>query len=159
MREIYPLAILLHGILAVTHPEQYRYLLNLRQWTFSEYSGCQPVLCDWPFIHPSGQIIANRVTPYHRDKTSPISVHDFLLSMGTYEKEAIIDLQNVGVSVPYDSGTMLSMASRLVSHGVSRCTNDRLCFAQFVPEALCQKRGIPVPPLPTVQSCLMPCVL
>ncbi|KAI1783698.1 hypothetical protein LXA43DRAFT_864965, partial [Ganoderma leucocontextum] len=116
-----------HGILAVTHPEQYAYLQALQEWVLGTVPLCGPVLGDWPFIHSSAQIIANRVTPYHRDRSSPISFHDMLLTMGTYGEQAVIDLENLGVSVPYESGTMLSLAAYLVSHGAPMCNGNHIC--------------------------------
>ncbi|KAI1797490.1 hypothetical protein LXA43DRAFT_877771, partial [Ganoderma leucocontextum] len=117
------------------------------------------ILGDWLFIHSSTQIITNRVAPYHRDRSSPISFHNMLLMMETYEEQAVMDLWNLGVSVPYELGTMLSLAARLVSHGAPMCHADCICYAQFAPLALCEKFPMPLPYLLSVQFCIVRCLV
>ena len=146
---------LIHAIIAVIHPEQYRYMQSLLQVVAQLNTDTELHSQVWPFPYTTTQIITNRKTPYHRDQSSPSTFHDILMTLGTYGDQAMFDMRNLGISVPYPPGSIVSIISRLVVHGVPRVLPDRICYAFFITKALCRKFNIPLPGFPTIVKCIL----
>lgn len=136
---------LLDGILAVTHPELYRVSQELIRNILAEGTRASEVMRLWPTSFNSVQFIINRLSLLHRDKNTRAGWVDLLLTLGTYGQKALLELHNLGVSVPYDSGTIAVLCSRVIRHGVARVEGDRLCYALYMVENVHTHFGMSVP--------------
>ena len=122
---------LLDGILAVTHPDLYAISQDLADKVFAEQccSLATEGMRSWPTSFNSIQVIVNRQSRLHRDKNTGPGWADLLATFGTYGQYAVLELNNLGVSVPYDSGSVAVICSRIVRHGVPKVEGDRVCYA------------------------------
>lgn len=136
---------LLDGIHAVAHPESYWICRHLANTAFTTLPDTRRAQSLWPSVLTHFQVIANRQTLIHRDVTGPGRSFDMLLTMGTYGRKAVMELRNLGVSVPYDAGSMVVLASRIISHGVPRVPPDRICYAMYQHEQVLKWFGVQGP--------------
>ena len=120
---------ILDGILAVTHPALYAAGRRLMQRLYQDDARARAVVEQWPSVYHAVHIIVNRETIYHRDVNGLPGWYDMLLSVGDYGEEAVFSMRSLGVCVPYDSGSIVMVCSRIVLHGVPPVPNTRVCFA------------------------------
>ena len=130
---------LLDGILAVTHPELYRQALAVSEEVFRTFGACRGQLSLWPSCFSSVQVIVNRSSPIHRDLSGYHGWLELLLTLGTYGETAILELRNLGVSVPYPPGSVAMLCSRQILHGVPTVAGDRICYAWYMNKQLFRK--------------------
>ena len=125
---------LLDGILAVTHPELYAISQTWVDRILAEKrcSAATEGMRSWPTSFNSVQVIVNRLSRLHRDKNTCPGWSDLLATLGTYGEQAVLELNNLGVSVPYDSGTVAVICSRIIRHGVPKVEGDRVCYAWYM---------------------------
>ena len=86
---------------------------------------------NWPFALGAVQIIANRATLLHRDPSGIQGMYDLLFTVGDYGEQAYVALPSLGVSIPYDSGTVVVLDAGSVEHGVPEVNGHRVCLAGF----------------------------
>ena len=120
---------ILDGILAVTHPELYEAGRALMQQLYTDNAHARALVNAWPSVYHAVHVIVNRETLQHRDKNGLAGWFDLLLTVGTYGEEAVLSMRTFGVSVPYDSGSIVMIPSRTVLHGVPPVSPDRVCLA------------------------------
>ena len=136
---------LLDGIHAVTHPESYSICRHLADRVFTTLPDTRRAQSLWLSVQTHFHLIVNRETLIHRDVMGPGRSFDMLLTMGTYGRKAIMELRNLGVSVPYDPGSMVVLAARIISHGVPRVPPDRICYAMYQNEGVFRWFGVQGP--------------
>lgn len=127
---------LLDGILAVTHPSLYRAALALNRTIMEDHPACTSAMSQWPFCFNAAHIVVNRSTPLHRDTSSRPEWFDLLLSLGTYGRTAVMAMRTLGICVPYDAGSVVTLSSQLVLHGVPEVPPDRICYALLMSDAV-----------------------
>ena len=122
---------LLDALLYVTHPELWCAGFELIRHIKSDEgtTGILPGVAAWPSVYSAVQIIVNRSTPYHRDTNAQPTWFDMLLSLGNYGERGVMSFRNLGLCVPYDSGSAVMLSSQLVVHGVPDVREDRICLA------------------------------
>ena len=117
----------LNGILAVIHKSQYQYISGkLDAWSDSD-----PDVEAWPFAFGAFQIMVNRQTLLHRDPSGRAGMYDLVLTVGDYGEQAYMALPALGVSLPYDSGTVVALDAVALQHGVPHVDGHRICIAFF----------------------------
>ena len=99
----------------------------------------------WPTVFNAVQIICNRASIYHRDSNAPQGWFDGLLSVGEYEQRLVLSLRNLGICVPYDSGSLCFLSSKVVVHGVPDVDRNRLCIAFFMDDSVHHHYQAPSP--------------
>ena len=134
MEEMQETGSLLDGILAVTHPDLYHAGRHLMQKLYSHNARARPVVSTWPSFFHAVHIIVNRETILHRDTNGLPGWYDLLLSVGSYGEAAVFTMRTFGVSVPYDSGSVVMVCSRIIAHGVPAVPADRICLAWLMKE-------------------------
>lgn len=129
---------LLEGVLRVVHPRLRKSSQNVAAHILGSDPICGNAMMDWPSSFQKIQIISNRQSIYHRDISGLPGWFDFLLTLGTYGQQGVLSLLNLGVSLPYRSGTLVALVASAVIHGVPEVQPDRLCYALFMCKHLFQ---------------------
>lgn len=141
---------LIGATMSLIHPELYK-------------AGRQAILtlCDSPEIVKEGKeilevlplwsspfsgysVISNRCTPLHRDNQSRKQWYDLLVTAGEYQ-DAQLSLPGIGTTFAYDSGTVVGLSGRVLQHGVSKHSGNRLCLAHYMRDKVHERLGIPAP--------------
>ncbi|KII89585.1 hypothetical protein PLICRDRAFT_61359, partial [Plicaturopsis crispa FD-325 SS-3] len=123
----------INAVMAIIHPNLYdagRETLR-RMHTCPEASSLAPVLHKWASIFNGAAIISNRETPIHRDNFSRAEWYDLLATVGRY-RNAVMEIPVAGLRLDYSGGTLVGIAGRILSHGVSRADGERLCLAFYM---------------------------
>ena len=103
------------------------------------------VVSEWPSVFHAVHIIVNRETLYHRDSNGCPGWYDLLLSLGTYGEEAVFSVRTFGVSLPYDTGSVVMLCSRIVAHAVPAVPADRICLAWLMKDNILSYYDIAAP--------------
>jgi hypothetical protein len=99
----------------------------------------------WNSFFSGIQVIANRITPPHRDKQSADPDYDFLVSAGTHD-EAWLELEDVNAKLSYKPGTVVAICGKALRHAVPEWKGgERLCIAHFTRDNVHERLGIPRP--------------
>jgi len=130
------LGLLASAALRVMHPELYfaglHTMLRLGEW--AEKQGDVELLdClkTWASVFNVATVMCNRSTPPHRDPKCPPEALDIMMSVGEYGP-AVMDLTNLGITLGYQSGTMVATCCRIVRHAVDVECGDRVMWAWFM---------------------------
>lgn len=134
---------MIDGILAVTHPDLYQSSQVLMEKITRDHDQSRGVMPVWPTCFTSVQIIVNRLSLRHRDISGIPGWFDLLLSLGTYGETAVLELRGLGISLPYDSGTIVPISSKLVMHGVPAVPRDRVCYAFYMSREIFKSFKVP----------------
>ena len=128
------------AMLGVIHPDQYAAGMGILETLQAnpsilwEPEHMRTVLDLWCIPFSGCAIIANRETPEHRDTQGRGEWYDILSTLGDYEG-ATLDFPGLGVSFGYESGTMVGLCGKVLSHKVGRVEEgDQVCFAWFMRE-------------------------
>lgn len=135
---------LIDGILAVIHPELYSSAQELMTKLCTAHPPSIVLMQSWPSCFTSIEVIANHQTPWHRDLSSLPGWFDFLLSLSSYGENAILELPSLSISLPYDSGSVVPIMTKLLLHGVPRVAGDRLCYAFYLKKAVFESFQMPL---------------
>lgn len=136
---------LLDGILAVTHPAMYATGRTLMQNLCASNAQAHPYVDTWPSVFHALNVIVNRESIYHCDTNGLPGWYDLLASVGTYGEHAVMSFRNLGASVPYDSGSVVLISSRIVIHGVPVVPADRVCYAWLMKDSVLGYYNVPMP--------------
>ena len=77
------------------------------------------------------------------------------MTFGNYGLEGFLGLRSLGVSLPYDSGTVVLLLARLIEHGVPRIRGQRFCLSLFNRADVCKCCNggeLPNVPLPNIDE-------
>ncbi|VDB96111.1 unnamed protein product [Peniophora sp. CBMAI 1063] len=129
------LGFLISAALAVLHPEQYRITRDaLAELSMRDHFADH--VENWTFAFNVVTVIANRVTPLHRDRASGAKeLFDALLSIGGGARTALV-LPGLGARLQYDSGTLVFLQGSIHPHQVSPFDYERLCVACYARPAV-----------------------
>ena len=137
---------LLDSILTVTHLELYRESQAVAEKVFRDYGTCRSLISQWPSCYSSVQVIVNRATPIHRDPSGRAGWLELLLTLGTYGDTVLLQLRNLGVSVPYSPGSVVLLCCRQILHGVPPVSfGERICYAFYMNKHLFKRAEVPLP--------------
>nr|VWO96150.1 Amino acid permease family protein [Ganoderma boninense] len=87
-------------------------------------------------MFPTVEVISNRSCLRHRSVGRVPGSQDILVTLGNYGERAILELRSLGISLPYDAGTVVPIVASLVVHGVPCVHRDRVCMALSMPRAV-----------------------
>lgn len=136
---------LLDGILAVTHPALYQMAHGFLPRLAARVPELQDPISQWPSVFNAAQIVVNRMSLYHQDISGLEGWLDLLLTIGTYSEAGVMVFRNLGVTIPYDTGSIVLLATRTVTHGVPAVPPDRISLAFFMTYAVYRWLGEHVP--------------
>ena len=135
---------LIDGILAVISPELYASAQELMVKLCTAHPPSIFLMQSWPSCFTSIEVISNRQTPWHRDLSSMPGWLDLLLSLGSYGENAVLEVPSLGISLPYDSGSVVPIMTKLLLHRVPRVAGDRLCYAFYLKKAVFESFQMPL---------------
>ena len=136
---------IIDGILAVVHPELYRAGQEVMRCVHVADGGKTAIAGRWPTVCHAAQVIVNRETIFHRDTNGLPGWYDVLASVGSYGERAVFAMRTLGVSVPYDSGSMMAVCARVIMHAVPAVPPDRVCYAWLMRELVMDYYKVPKP--------------
>ncbi|VDC00267.1 unnamed protein product [Peniophora sp. CBMAI 1063] len=143
------LGLLLSSALAITHPEQY-YETKQSLAILASHEPHSQHLQTWTFAFNVVTIIANRMTPLHRDRASGArELYDVLFTLGG-DRHTTLSLPGLGVRFQYDSGAVALFSGSTHLHHVSPFVMEHLCIACYSRPAVQAKLGRRHPQAPTV---------
>jgi hypothetical protein len=133
-------AILASAALRVMHPALYfagvDTLLKLGRW--ARDSGLED-MCDcilhWASVFNVASIMCNRRSPPHRDPKCRPEAFDIMTSIGVYHP-TVMNIQNFGIKLIYDSCVMVAFSCRLAVHGMHVESGDRIVWAWFMRDSV-----------------------
>ena len=106
----------------------------------------------WPSFATSMSIIANRVTPLHRDRSGKPSFQDILFSLGRHT-DAWLTVLDLGARFRYLPGTAVVLCGRVLKHAVTSWEGgDRVCYAHYTREEALSHLGIKRPDFASVET-------
>lgn len=130
MSEILEASAVISGMLRIMHPDQYRMARDML-WVSRADTALQPVLAKWPSVFTAISIIANRISPLHREQHGDNRFFDILLSCGQYTV-ASIELQPLGFHIPNGPGTVIGCSGKAIRHGTAESDGTRICVAFYM---------------------------
>jgi hypothetical protein len=99
----------------------------------------------WPSIFSGFQIIANRMTPPHRDPGGCPTHYDLLISAGTHTS-CEMKLRELGLHLSYRPGTMVLLCGKVIMHEVEEWSGgERICVAHWMKDAIHSRLDMPRP--------------
>ena len=143
------------AFLSIVYPDLYRAGRTVFEKIISDPSQVKEgeavleVLKLWMSSFSGYGIISNCKTPLHRDNNSQGAWFDLLTTIGPYSGSRLI-LQNLGLELQYESGTMVAVLGRIVRHGTTDCNGSRVCIAQYMRDNVLDRFGIDSPGFVTV---------
>ena len=140
---------LLGAILNVMHPDLYRQgreaLATLHDTpTFvaqEERISLLDILQLWTNPFSALQVVVNRETPLHRDVRGRGTWFDMLVTLGKYENGRL-ELPGLGLRLNYAPGTVVGIASKVITHGAGKVSGDRICLAYFMRNKVLERLGV-----------------
>jgi hypothetical protein len=138
------------AFLNIAHPDLYRagrqvYMKILEDPSVvKEEDAVLGVLQYWTSPFSGYGFISNCTTPLHRDNNSQGAWYDFLTTIGPYSGSRLL-LQNIGVELQYDSGTMVALLGKLLRHGTTEADGSHICIAQYMRDNVHERLGIQSP--------------
>ena len=132
---------LISAILAIIHPQQFRYGMALHEVLASK-EPYQEVMPHWASAFSAMQVINNRIIGPHRDTGGPHSALDIVGAIGTYTG-GHIHLTNCPYDFRQSPGSLLAFCARVFEHEVTSYEGDRISFACFVKEVIYQWAHLP----------------
>lgn len=151
---------LMGAFLRIAHPELYyagrmafqTIIDNPTMMKDGEEDAALTLLQFWTTPFTGYGLISNCFTPFHRDNNSQGSWFDFLTTVGEYERGSRLILKNLDMELQYDSGTMVALLGKLVRHGTTNFTGNRICLAQYMRDNVLDRCRIQSPPWMTVTT-------
>jgi hypothetical protein len=99
----------------------------------------------WSSVYSGIEVIANRITPEHRDPRAAAPVYDLLVSAGTHTS-AHLSLEDIKTKLSYKPCTIVALCGKVLSHKVDDWEGgERLCIAHFIRDAVHNKLKLPRP--------------
>ena len=144
MEELEETGALLDGILAVVHPALFQNARAAKAKLLKRMGYPDPLVKDWPTHYHGVHLIVNRETLFHRATSGKPGWLGMLITLGTYGESAVLSLRNLGVSVPYDAGTIALVSDWVVVRGVGPVEDgtDRICYSWAMNEPICESYRI-----------------
>lgn len=160
IRDIMDFQAIVGGVMSVLHPAQYcimrAALIRAANpgkknpdgkpvspvHAIQDVDGLRRILRYWASGFTGLSVISQRESPFHRDGQSPMGMFDLLATIGrTIDPNLRAELPGIGIRFQYNPGTLLSVLSKSVRHGVSASTEERYCLAFFMRERVLRQLG------------------
>ena len=108
------------------------------------------ILGIWTSPYTGFSLMSNRDSPLHRDNGGGYTAMDTLLTVGEY-RNGWLNFPGLGYRLFYNSGTVVTLAGRVVRHGAS-ASGQRLCCAWYLRSTVLQALNIEEPGWVTVND-------
>jgi hypothetical protein len=108
----------------------------------------------WPSVYTGMQVIVNRVTPLHRDNGGCPTHYDLLVSAGIHS-DAVLGIKELGLSLCYSPGTLVSLSGKIFFHEVPQWTGERVCIAHFMKDKVHERLHLKRPEWPKMSDYLI----
>lgn len=106
----------------------------------------------WSSVFTGVAIIANRVTPSHRDQSGRPQWYDLLVSSGTDSQSRLI-LSDIGADIRYCPGDVCFVSGAVLQHAVLDWDEgNRLAYAQYHRANVAERMAIPAGASPFIQD-------
>ncbi|KZV61152.1 hypothetical protein PENSPDRAFT_593158, partial [Peniophora sp. CONT] len=139
--------------LAIAHPGQYRET-RVALGHLAEMPDFEHHMKNWAFAFNVVTVIANRMTPGHRDRASGgVTFYDLLLTIGG-GRRTVLSMPGLGVRLQYDSGTVALFSGYQHLHEVSEFLEERVCVACYARPPVIRWLSGKHPPAPSGSSIL-----
>jgi hypothetical protein len=106
-----------------------------------ERSSLLDILQLWTNPFSALQVLVNRETPLHCDVRGRGTWFDMLVTLGKYQNGRL-ELPGLGLRLDYPPGTVVGIASKVITHGVGKVDGDRVCLAYFMRNKVLERLGI-----------------
>ena len=107
----------------------------------------------WPSVYTAMQVIVNCKTPPHRDEGGCPTHYDLLVSAGTHDNAAF-KIKELGLSLSYSPGTLVSLCGKVFLHEVRQWEGERICVAHFIKDSVHDRLQCPRPEWPALSNYL-----
>jgi 2-oxoglutarate-Fe(II)-dependent dioxygenase family protein len=135
------------GLLAIVHSELYSACLDVYDKFYEDPEtfirnpdAFRDSMESWGNPFGGLALICNRETPEHRDNNSRYYWYDILATIGKYCGLDIY-IPGTGWRFSYESGTLVALGGRALTHAVKEANGERICFAYFVRDKVHQHAG------------------
>ena len=106
----------------------------------------------WPSIFTGIAVIANRMTPSHRDRSGRSQWYDLLLSCGTDEESRLV-LSDIDADIRYCPGDACFISGAVLQHEVMDWKGgNRLAYAHYHRAAIAERMGVQPGNSPFIQD-------
>ncbi|KIJ14150.1 hypothetical protein PAXINDRAFT_79769, partial [Paxillus involutus ATCC 200175] len=155
LQDISPVDNLWSTLLSIVHPEAHKAGMDAISALKGAVVTKIPVTWHSPF---SGiDLIANRLTPGHRDAGGAATFYDLLVSLGEGH-QATLHIEDVKAELAYKPGTGVFITGRILEHAIPRWEGgERVALAYYMKDKVHDKLGVPRPTLPMQKGWLMTC--
>lgn len=135
---------LLNATAALTATDQFRAGLKMVQNSLMgiHVKKVYPMSQLWTSVFSGITVIANRMTPPHRDRASRPGWYDLLVSCGT-DTDCYLDIADLGAKIRYCPGDACLIAGSSLQHAVHSWEGgDRLVFAHYSRFLVAERMGV-----------------
>ena len=141
-----PSAILFNAITALTHQSLYlaghNAVSKLKRESLGVKDPTHKHVQFWSSVFTGITVIANRITPRHRDAGGSFPWYDLLLSCGTHQ-QAYLHLNDIRAKLSYSPGTIVLVCGKLLSHSLPQWSHgERICLAHFMRKEVFHRLGV-----------------
>ncbi len=102
----------------------------------------------WPTVYTGLDVIANRLTPEHRDKGGANTFFDHLVNLG-WDKDVQLCVKELDARFAYGPGTCILFSGKAFTHSVTACSEERVMLAHYSKEAIHHRLKVARPAMPT----------
>ncbi|KAI0341037.1 hypothetical protein BDW22DRAFT_1332964 [Trametopsis cervina] len=103
---------------------------------------------DWP-SHGLA-LIANRQTPFHRDRKTSLGMYDTIATCGRYA-DGDFAIEELGIRLRYKPGTLITIAGGMLRHAAETGEGERVAAVCFMREELMHATGVEIPFLTSME--------
>ena len=153
-----PVMAVMAAILRIINPEQFNmcqlFSEEIESINIKDRQHMLDLKSSWATPFHCFQLVVNRETRYHRDTRGWPFGYDLLGTFGMYSN-GVLSLPTIGITCPYNPGTVTGIMGKVFIHGVAPVNGERLCLAQFIrPAVLHRVLGREAPAPPKLEGCL-----
>jgi hypothetical protein len=129
--------------LSLIHPELYKCGLLMLQKLRQEDATAE-IASKWQSVHTRISIVSNQIMPFHRDSKGRPEWYDTLLSYSDTRARPRLSIEDIGLDLDYQCGTVVSFCGSIFKHGVRTWgPGDRVCYAHFMRESVRERLKVP----------------
>jgi hypothetical protein len=122
--------------LSLTHPDLYEAGLAMLE-QLRELETTKEVARDWQSVYNGIAIISNQKTLSHRDRRGRPQWFDTLMSYSEPNARPQLLINDLGLDLEYNSGTVVSFCGTVLEHEVKAWgAGERVCYAHFMREEI-----------------------
>ncbi|KAI0340547.1 hypothetical protein BDW22DRAFT_1430694 [Trametopsis cervina] len=105
---------------------------------------------NWEWPGHGLALIANRQTPFHRDRKTSVGMYDMIATCGQYA-DGDFAIDELGIRLRYKPGTLINIAGGMLRHAAETGEGERVAAVCFMREELMLATGIEIPFLTSMQ--------